>query len=273
MMSYAVLPRRPLIAIRAAVAGALLGVVPPSADAQTLTPPDTTSGCRWMEECSAPGTSLRMEERSRTGTGRDTKVAVTPRIAGFPAGTPLTFWAKRIGAGAQWYVTGYTLDANGSVTCADRAQHATLATAAGTGWCPVPLDSMRLTIGDAMQGEPFAFAISTPDGRQTAYAVVTPRPVVATTPGCGTLGAQVIDPEARAVTIIGRGFAPSATLTTTSTSGRDAVPGTVTADSTGRFIAVVMPGQRGGRGGDASFTARASACEVTISYPWGRSAR
>jgi hypothetical protein len=155
------------------------------------------------------------------------------------------------------------------MTCADRSKHASLASAAGTGWCPVPLDSMRLTIGDAMQGEPFAFAISTPDGRQTPYAVVTPRPVVASTPGCGTLDARVIDPDAKAVTILGRGFPPSATLTTTSVSGRETVPGTVTADPTGRFIAVAMPGQRGGRGGDASFTARSSACEVTITYPWG----
>jgi hypothetical protein len=35
----------------------------------------------------------------------------------------------------------------------------------------------------------------------------------------------------------------------------------------------VTPGQKGGRGGDATFTARTASCELTISYPWGRSAR
>lgn len=260
-------------ASRLVVATAFVIAAPVGAGAQTLTPPDTTSSCQWMAECSAPGTSLRMEERSRTGKDRGTKVAITPRVSGFPVGTPLTFWGKRVGQPAQWYVTGYTIDANGTVACADRAQHAALASTAGTGWCPVPLDSLSLTVGDAMQGEPFAFAISTPDGKQAAYAVVVPRPVQASAPGCGTLEATVVDADAKAVSIIGRGFPAAAQVTTSSTSGKETVPGSVTADATGRFVAIVMPGERGGRGGDASFTARAPGCELTISYPWGRSAR
>ena len=258
---------------RVTLATALLAGLSSAASAQTLTPPDSTSPCRWTAECSAPGTSLRMQERSRAGDGRGAKVTVTPKVAGFPAGTPLTFWAKRIGQPAQWYVTGYTVDANGSVTCADKSQHAALASTAGDGWCPVPLDSLALTIGDAMQGEPFAFAMSTPDGRQTAYAVVFPRPVQASAPACGSLEASVVDAEAKAIAIVGRGFQPSAQVTTSSTSGKETIPGSVTADSTGRFVAIVTPGQRGGRGGDATFTARTASCELTVSYPWGRSAR
>ena len=263
----------PSYAPRLALAAALIAGFASVSDAQTLTPPDSTAGCRWMAECSAPGTSLRMEERSRAGSGRGTKVAITPRVSGFPAGTPLTFWGKRVGQAEQWYVTGYTIDANGAVTCADRAQHAALASTAGTGWCPVPLDSLSLTVGDAMQGEPFAFAISTPDGRQTAYAVVVPRPVRASSASCGSLEATVIDPDAKAIGIIGRGFPASAQVVTSSTSGKETIPGSVTADTTGRFVAIITPGERGGRGGDASFTAKAAGCELTISYPWGRSAR
>ena len=262
-----------LAATTAVLAVTLLAALPAAARAQTLTPPDSTSSCRWMDECSTPGTSLRMVEHSRTGSGRDTKVAVTPRVSGFPAGTPLTFWGKRIGQPAQWYVTGYTVDASGAVTCADRAQHSALATTVGDGWCPVPLDSLRLTVGDAMQGEGFAFAMSTPDGRQTAYAVVVPRPIRASAPACGSLEATVVDAEAKAISITGRGFPASATVTTSSTSGKETIPGSVTADSTGRFVAIVTPGQRGGRGGEASFTAGAGPCELTIAYPWGRSAR
>ena len=258
---------------RLALATALIAGFASVSDAQTLAPPDSSAACRWMAECSAPGTSLRMEELSRTGSGRGTKVAITPRVGGFPAETPLTFWGKRVGQAEQWYVTGYTTDANGSVTCADRAQHAALASTAGTGWCPVPLDSLALTVGDAMQGEPFAFAISTPDGRQTAYAVVVPRPVQASSPGCGSLQATVVDPDAKAISIVGRGFPASAQVTTSSTSGKETITGSVTADTTGRFAAIVAPGERGGRGGDASFTARGAGCELTISYPWGRSAR
>ena len=261
----------PRALVRAAVAFTFLATVSAVSNAQTLTPPDTTTGCRWMETCSAPGTTLRMEEISRTGVGRDAKVVVTPRVTGFPAGTPLTFWAKRIGRQPQWYVTGYALDAAGAIGCADRAQHAALATTAADGWCPVPLDSLRLTVGDAMQGESFAFAIATPDGRQTAYAVVVPRPVVATVPACGTLEARVADPEAKVVSIVGHGFPASTRFTTASKSGKETVPGAVTADSTGRFVAIVTPGS--GRGGDATFTASAGACEVSLSYPWGRSAR
>ena len=265
MMSYRTAP--------AALAISLLAGLATASNAQTLIPPDSTSACQWMAECSSAGVSLRMEERSRTGKDRGTKVAITPRVSGFPAGTPLTFWGKRIGQPAQWYVTGYALDPSGKVICADRAQHASLASTAGTGWCPVPLDSLSLTVGDAMAGEPFAFAISTPDGTQAAYAVVVPRPITATAAGCGTLEATVVDAEAKAISIIGRGFPAGAQVTTSSTSGKETVAGSVVADSTGRFVAIVTPGQRGGRGGDASFTAKAGTCELTLNYPWGRSAR
>jgi hypothetical protein len=258
---------------RLALGAALLAGLASISNAQTLTPPDSTTGCQWMAECSAPGTSLRMEERSRTGSGRGTKVAISPRVTGFPAGTPLTFWGKRIGQAAQWYVTGYTIDSNGMVTCADRAQHAALASTAGTGWCPVPLDSLSLSVGDAMEGEPFAFAISTPDGRQAAYAVVVPRPIVVSTPACGSLEATVVDADAKAISIVGRGFPAGAQVTTSSTSGKETIPGSVATDSTGRFVAIVTPGVKGGRGGSASFVARTGDCEVTVSYPWGRSAR
>lgn len=258
---------------RSFLAAALVAGLASASSAQTLTPPDSTAACRWMAECSAPGTSLRMEERSRVGDGRGARVTITPKVSGFPAGAPLTFWAKRVGQGAQWYVTGYVVDGNGAVSCADKTQHAALASSAGTGWCPVPLDSLSLTIGDAMQGEPFAFAMSTPDGRITAYDVIFPRPLRASSPGCGSLEASVVDPEAKAIAIVGRGFPAGAQVTTSSTSGKETIPGSVAADSTGRFVAIVTPGQRGGRGGDATFTARTAGCELSISYPWGRSAR
>lgn len=256
-----------------ALSVALLATLVSPVGAQTLTPPDSTVGCQWLPECSAPGATLRMVELSRSGSGRDTRLGVSPRISGLPSGVPLTFWMRRLGQEPQWIATGYELDAAGAVACADRARHAALATEAGTGWCPVPLDSISLGIGGAMQGERFAFAFSTLDGAHSAYAVVVPRPVTASVAGCGTLDAHVVDAEAKVVSITGQGFAPAAQVATESRSGKETVPGQVTTDSAGRFVAVVMPATRGGRGGEAAFTARAAGCEVTLAYPWGRAAR
>lgn len=261
------------LAVRASLALAILVAPGTAARAQTLTPPDTTEGCRWSPECSAPGATLHMVELSRAGSGRGTKVMVSPRVSGLPIGVPLTFWMRSTGQEAQWIATGYALDSAGAVACADRSRHAALAATAGSGWCPAPLDSISLGVGDAMQGEGFAFAVATTDGRQAAYSVVVPRPVSASVPGCGTLDARVLDAEAKSVAITGRGFAPLAQVATESRSGKESVPGQVTSDSTGRFVAVVIPGARGGRGGEAAFTARAAGCEVTLTYPWGRSAR
>lgn len=261
------------LAVRASLALVILAAPGTALRAQTLTPPDTTEGCQWTPECSTPGATLHMAELSRAGSGRGTKVTVSPRVSGLRAGVPLTFWMRPTGQPAQWIATGYELDSAGAVVCADRTRHAALAETAGTGWCPVPLDSISLGVGDAMQGEGFAFAVSSTDGRQAAYALVVPRPVTASVPGCGTLDVRVLDADAKAVSITGRGFAPSSQVATESRSGKETVPGQVTSDSTGRFVAIVMPGARGGRGGEAAFTARAAGCEVTLRYPWGREAR
>ncbi len=257
---------------RAFVLAALPLLSVPAA-AQTLVEPDTTATCRWSPECSAPGATLRMVEVAREGSGRTAKVTVSPRVSGLPVGVPLTLWMRRLGEPASWIATGYALDSAGAVVCADRALHAALATTAGDGWCPAPLDSVALGIGGTMQGEPFAFAISTTDGRRSAFALVFPRPSSASVAGCGMLDARLLDAEAKAVSIVGHGFAPSSRVTTESRSGKETVPGEVTTDSAGRFAAIVMPGTRGGRGGEASFTARTGACEVTLTYPWGRAAR
>jgi hypothetical protein len=260
-------------ALRGALLLASFAALPAVSAAQTLTPPDTAQGCEWAPECSASGVTLRMAELSRSGKGRGTKVAVSPRVSGFPAGVPFTLWMRRTGGDAQWIATGYALDSVGAASCADRARHAALAATAGTGWCPAPLEQISLDVGDAMQGESFAFAASTEDGRLSAYAVVVPRPVTVATPGCGSLDARVVDAEAKAIAITGRDFAPSARITTESRSGKDVVAGEVNSDSTGRFVAIVMPGTAGGRGGEAAFVARSGSCEVTLSYPWGRAAR
>jgi hypothetical protein len=273
VIAFAAGARRAALPLAVLAVPAALAAFSAPAAAQTLTPPDTTQGCRWMPECSAPGASLRMLEVARSGSGRGTKVTVSPRVSGLPVGEPLTLWMRRTGGEPQWVVTGYALDAAGAVVCADRERHAALAGTAGTGWCPVALDSIALGVGDAMTGEAFAFAVATADGRRSAYAVVVPRPATASAPGCGTLKAQLMDGDAKSVAIVGRGFAPSAEVTTESRSGKETLPGSVVADSTGRFVAIVMPGTRGGRGGDAAFTARAAGCEVTLSYPWGRAAR
>ena len=261
VIAFAAGARRAALPLAVLAVPAALAAFSAPAAAQTLTPPDTTQGCRWMPECSAPGASLRMLEVARSGSGRGTKVSVSPRVSVLPIGEP------------QWVVTGYALDAAGAVVCADRERHAALSGTAGTGWCPVALDSISLGVGDAMTGEAFAFAVATADGRRSAYAVVVPRPATASAPGCGTLEAQLMDGDAKTVAIVGRGFAPSAEVVTESRSGKETLPGSVVADSTGRFVAIVMPGTRGGRGGDAAFTARAAGCEVTLSYPWGRAAR
>lgn len=262
-------PRAPSVAGRIALASALALALAAPARAQTLTPPDTTAGCQWQAECSAPGATLRMAELGRAGSGRGAKVDVVPRVAGLAAGVPFTLWMRRLGQGPQWVATGWALDAVGTVACADRARYAELAATAGTGWCPAPLDSLRLTIGGAMEGEPFAFAVSTPDGRTSAYDVVVPRPVTASAPGCGTLDLQLIAPDARTVRILGTGFPPSAAIATESVRGRDRATGQVTSDSAGRFVAIVT---LNGRGGDASYTARTERCAVTLPYRWGKAA-
>lgn len=239
------------------------------ASAQTLTPPDSAQPCRWTAECSAPAATLRMEELKRSGSGRDLKIDVSPRASGFPAGVPLTLWMRRVEATPAWIVAGYAFDSSGTLGCADRVANPAMAATARDGWCPVPLDSLSLTVGGAMEGEPFAFAVSTADGRQSAYAVVVPRPVVATVPGCGTLDAQLVTKDARTLRVLGTGFSPSTALTTESVRGRDKVPATVTTDSTGRFVAIVTSN---GRGGDATYVARTAGCEVRLDYRWGRNA-
>ena len=237
--------------------------------AQTLTPPDGAQRCQWMAECSAPAATLRMEELKRSGAGRDLKIDLSPRASGFPAGVPLTLWIRRVEATPAWIVAGYAFDGSGKLGCADRTAHAALAATARDGWCPVPLGTLSLTVGDAMEGEPFAFALSSADGGQSAYAVVVPRPVVATVPGCGTLDAQLVTKDARTLRILGTGFMPATAVTTESVRGRDKVAGTATTDSTGRFVAIVTSN---GRGGDASYAARTAACEVRLDYRWGRNA-
>ena len=241
-----------------------------TARAQTLTPPDSTVGCRWRAQCSAAGTSLRMAELSRTGSGREAKVTVAPRISGFAEGAPLTFWMRKLDGRAQWLATGYALDASGNVVCADRAANAAVATTAVTGWCPTPLHSVEMTLGGSMEGEPFDFAFSTLDGKRSAFATVVPRPVVATVPGCGTLEARLADPEARVVTILGSGFAPNVELAIESERGKEKLPAKVPTDEQGTFVGIVT---FQGRGGDASYTARTGACEITLPYHWGRAAR
>lgn len=247
-----------------------IGLPSVAAQAQRLTPPDTAVGCRWQPECSASGASLRMEEVSRSGSGSGTEVVVSPRVSGLPREVPLTFWMRQLEGPASWLATGYMLDSSGAVVCADSAQHAALATTAGTGWCPAPLDKFELTVGKAGQGEPFAYAVSTIDGRHSAFAVVIPRPVTATIAGCGTLDLQLLTRDGRAVRILGSGFPPSSVLRTESKRGRETHPNEVTTDSTGRFLAVV---HGAGRGGEATYTVRTDRCEVVLPYRWGRAAR
>lgn len=239
------------------------------ARAQTLTPPDTTQRCQWSAECSAPAMTLRMAELKRSGSGRDLQIDVSPRASGFPVGVPLTLWMRRVEEKPAWIMAGYAFDSSGKVGCADRSSNAAMAAFAGDGWCSAPLDTLSFTLGGALEGEPFAFALSTADGRQSAYAVVVPRPVVATVPGCGTLDAQIVTKDARALRILGTGFTPATALTTESVRGRDKVAGTATTDSTGRFVAIVTSN---GRGGDAAYTARTPTCAVTLPYRWGRNA-
>ena len=238
------------------------------AHAQTLTPPDTA--CAWRPECSASGATLTMAELSRTGSGRDARVTVAPRVAGFPVGVPLTFWMRKLDGRPQWLATGYTLEPSGNVVCADRGAHAAVADAAGTGWCPTPLDSIDMTLGGSMEGEPFDFAFSTVDGRTSAFASVVPRPAAAGVAGCGTLEARLIDADGRAVSILGSGFAPNVELTTESVRGKERLPGSVRTNDAGRFVGVVT---FQGRGGDASYTVRTASCEITLPYHWGRAAR
>jgi hypothetical protein len=262
----------PTLVVRLATVAAGTAFLALPANGQKLTKPDTT-GCSWRAECSAPGTTLRMVEISRTGRDRGTRIALAPRVGGFPAGVPLTLWMRRIDGVAQWIVTGYSIDDTGAVTCADKARHASLAETAGAGWCPMPLDSVSFSIGEAMQGEAFSFAMSTSDGRQSAFATVVPRPLTASIPGCGALDARVVDAEATAMAITAQGFPPLTSLTTISVSGRETVAGTARTDSAGRFVSVIMPGVRGSRGGEASYTVSTGSCEVKITYPWGRAAR
>ena len=260
---------------RLAVAGAALACAP-ALPAQTLTPPggsDTasTAGCRWSGECSAPGTALRMEEVSRTGTDRKASVVVSPRATGFAPGEPLTFWMRRLGGGSQWLATGIALDSAGRAGCADRARHAALAAQAGDGWCPLPLDSLRLTVGGAMRGEPFDFALATTDGRIAAYSTVYPRPIASEAAGCGRLWASLVDARGTAVRIHGSGLAPSTRFTTESRSGAEVSTGEITTDAHGNLPPViVLPGVKGKRGGEATWTAKAAACTLTLAYPWGR---
>ena len=260
---------------RLAAAGLALACVP-ALSAQSLTPPGgsdtaTSTGCRWSVECSAPGATLRMEEVSRTGTDRKASVVVTPRAAGFAAGEPLTFWMRRLGGGSQWVATGIALDSAGRAGCADRTRHAALATQAGDGWCPVPLDSLRLTVGGAMRGEPFDFALATSDGRVAAYSTVYPRPVMADIPSCGRLWVSLVDARGTAVRIHGSGLAPSTRYTTESRSGAESLTGEATTDAQGNLPPIIVtPGVKGKRGGEATWTAKAGECTLAISYPWGR---
>ena len=266
--------RRPLPASATAIVTLIaLIVFAGGAEAQTLTPPDTSAGCRWTLECSAAGTSLQMTELSRSGEARKTKVVVSPRVAGFPAGVPLTLWARRVGEQPKWVATGFAIDSSGKSVCADRAEHGPLATTAGSGWCRAPIDSIRLTVGDAMHGEPFEFAIATADGRTAAYAAVVPRPSIASVEGCGTVESRIIDADARAMLVVGHGFAPSRRFIAESMSASELVSGGVTADSTGRFTAIVNPGRPDARGGEATYSVRTGPCHVTLRYPWGRSAK
>ena len=134
-------------------------------------------------------------------------------------------------------------------------------------------DSIRFTVGDAMHGEPFEFAISTANGRTAAYAAVVPRPSIVSVEGCGTVESRIIDADGRAMLVLGHGFTPSRRFVTESMSASELVSGGVIADSTGRFTAVVMPGRPDARGGEASYSVRTGPCQVTLRYPWGRSAK
>ena len=255
--------------MRSLAAAAAFVALGNGAGAQTLTPPDTATRCQWSVECSAPGTTLRMSEVARTGSGRAVKIDVSPRASGFPAGAPLTLWIRRVDVAPAWVVAGYAIDSSGKAVCAERAANAAMASIARDGWCSAPLDSLSLTLGGAMEGEPFAFALSTADGRHSAYAVVVPRPVIATVAGCGTLDAQLVTQDARTIRVLGTGFTPATGLTTESIRGGDKAAGQVTTDSSGRFVAIVTSN---GRGGDATYTVRNPSCAVTLPYHWGKSA-
>jgi hypothetical protein len=218
----------------------------------------------------APGARLTLKEANRKSGRHGTVVTYHLESSGFPAGGTYSLWMMLSGDHkTRPALSGYLANVTGALVCPGESQ---------PGDPPVrgshcyPLERATLDFDNYHNGEPVDFAIVSTDGTVRAYARAYPFPIQAQDGKC-TLDVELENTKFTSFVIRGAGFEPGENVTTSSTFGKDATPGTQHASSQGEFAAEVNVDVPGKNSGSATFAAAGKSCHPTITYDWGKAAK
>ena len=117
----------------------------------------------------------------------------------------------------------------------------------------------------AARGEPVRFILRSQDWKTMIGGTIVPYPIAATSKSC-KLSALLSDQDAHSILIYMDGFPPNSDVTLNDGTGDRQVR----ADAHGQASAVETPGAKGPENGTLNESAHGSACQVSVSVPYGK---
>jgi hypothetical protein len=223
-----------------------------------------------------PNARLELQETERKKDRGSTEITYRLETSGFPVGMNYSIWMRQSGNQKTFPMfTGYSADSTGKLVCPEESSQPQ---AVPPGQTPAqqkancePLTQFRLTIGHYHKGEPLDIGAVSADGTVRAFAHTFPFPILSRDGRC-SLTAELETPTGTFFVIYGEGFDPEETIKDSTTSGKEAIQGTLQASQQGNFHAGLLPAVIGKDSGEVTYTAAGASCHPSITFQWGKAA-
>jgi len=210
----------------------------------------------WGSKASTPGTSLVLNESTRSGQ----IVKFTLIAAGVPTGQDYTLVSWPVTQkGPSEVLRGVTLDASGLAICAGTA---------GTCSANKPNDPIEVNLRP-IPGEPVRLGLVSADGATKIFAKAVPVPLRGEDRGC-RVEATLLTPGAELILIEGAGFASGSDVTMDSESEGERHGAKGKADADGHYESALLPYRAGAVKGTTKVRLEADKCAPSVSVQWGR---
>ena len=216
----------------------------------------------WAEAMSTPGTKLIFKEKSRKKTYQGTLVDYDVFTIGLPNDQHYALVAWPLNEKIQPVQSGISLTADGRPTCTGKTKADCMPNKPNA-------DPVIDIAFYAAKGEPKRFGLVSEDQKWKAFGTIVAFPNVNNDGAC-SLEAQLVTPDADAVFVTGRGFAPNIPVPQSTDSAGEVMMGTWPANAKGDLATVVMPAVRGKTFGDATILVKAPACRPKVTFHWGK---
>lgn len=217
-------------------------------------PEEVTATPQQVSTEASPGLRLTSEEKSRGTQDGLEVVRYVFKADGFPGDKSYVLVGKRMDGKPQEVARGFRIGESGRVLDPDG-------------------DEFVLSLGRLFRGEYVVFALISEDGASKAFVELTPYPIEAEGKGGCRLSVRPMMLSGQMFQINGSGFEPNKKLKIVSFSSNEVARSSAEGRPDGTLKHVILPAVVGKTGGDASFAASDSACEVKVDYKWGDAMR